>query len=133
MKLAEIKAQRLAESLDYHFHGLITAVVQDSTTKEILMVAYMNREAVKKTVTTGLAHFWSRKRERLWLKGERSGHFQEVESILIDCDEDAVLLKVKQIGYPCHKGYASCFFRAVGKEGLKRILPHIGDKNKKGE
>jgi len=133
MKLTETEAQRLAESFNYHFHGLVTAVVQDSTTNEILMVAYMNKEAAEKTLTTGLAHFWSRERKKLWLKGEHSGHFQEVESILIDCDGDAVLLKVKQIGYPCHEGYASCFSRAVGKEGLERILPFVGDENKKGE
>ncbi len=133
MKMAETEAERLAESLNYHYHGLITAIVQDSITNEILMIAFMNKEAVVKTLTTGQAHFWSRKRKKLWLKGEHSGHFQEVERILVDCDEDAVLLKVKQIGYPCHEGYASCFFREIGKEGLKRILPHIGDEKRDGE
>jgi len=128
----ETEAERIAKSLDYHFHGLIQAIVQDSSTKDVLMVAYMNQEAVKKTLLTGRTHFWSRERQRLWLKGEHSGHFQIVERILVDCDEDALLLVVKQIGYPCHKGYASCFFRTIEKGGLRVILPHVGNKAEKG-
>jgi phosphoribosyl-AMP cyclohydrolase len=133
MKLTENEAGRLAESLNYHFHGLITAIVQDSETKEVLMVAYMNQEAVKRTLLTGRSHFWSRKRERPWLKGETSGHFQEVESLLVDCDEDTLLLKVRQVGYPCHKGYSSCFFRKLEKDGLRTILPCIGNQAKEEE
>ncbi|UCD72829.1 MAG: phosphoribosyl-AMP cyclohydrolase, partial [Candidatus Bathyarchaeota archaeon] len=91
MKLTEIEAQRLAESLNYEFHGLIQAIVQDIATNEVLMVAYMNKEAVRRTLTTGIAHFWSRSRNRLWLKGETSGHFQDVKEILVDCDEDVLL------------------------------------------
>ncbi len=131
MKLTETEAQRLAESLNYQFHGLIQAIVQDSTTHEVLMVAYMNKEAVRKTITTGRAHFWSRSRNRLWLKGEQSGHFQDVKEILVDCDEDVLLLKVVQTGYPCHKGYASCFFREVNRDGMRTILPSIGDDSEK--
>ena len=127
MKLTEDEAERVADSLNYYFHGLITAVVQDSETKEVLMVAYMNQEAVKRTLLTGRAHFWSRERNKLWLKGETSGHFQEVESLLVDCDEDTLLLRVRQIGYPCHKGYASCFFRKLEKDELRTILPKIGN------
>lgn len=127
MKMTETEAKRLAESLNYQFHEVIQAIVQDSTTNEVLMVAYMNKEAVRKTLSTGRAHFWSRRRNSLWLKGEHSGHFQDVKEILVDCDEDVLLLKVVQTGYPCHKGYASCFFREVNKDGMRTILPYIGD------
>ena len=77
------------------------------------MVAYMNKEALLKTLETGKAHYWSTSRNKLWLKGESSGHTQEVQEILTDCDEDAVLLKVKQNGGACHEGYYSCFFRKI--------------------
>ncbi len=95
---------------------LIIAVVQDYKTSEVLMVAFMNREALKKTVKTGNAHYWSTSRNKLWLKGESSGHLQKVQEILTDCDEDAVILKVKQEGAACHKGYYSCFYRELSKE-----------------
>lgn len=95
---------------------LIIAVVQDYKTSEVLMVAFMNREALKKTVETGNAHYWSTSRGKLWLKGESSGHLQKVQEILTDCDEDAVILKVKQEGAACHKGYYSCFYRELSKE-----------------
>jgi phosphoribosyl-AMP cyclohydrolase len=93
--------------------GLIPAIVQDSLTGEVLMVAYMNREAWLKTLETGKATYWSRSRNSLWIKGETSGHFQVVKEILIDCDEDTVLLKVQQTGAACHTGYRSCFYRKV--------------------
>lgn len=80
------------------------------------MVAFMNQEALKKTVETGNAHYWSTSRGKLWLKGESSGHLQKVQEILTDCDEDAVILKVKQEGAACHKGYYSCFYRELSKE-----------------
>ncbi len=131
MKLTEIEAQKLADSLNYEFHGLVQAIVQDSTTNEVLMVAYMNKESVRRTLTTGRAHFWSRSRNRLWLKGETSGHFQDIKEILVDCDEDVLLLKVVQTGYPCHKGYASCFFREIKEDGMRTFLPCIGDEDKK--
>ncbi|OPY21766.1 MAG: Phosphoribosyl-AMP cyclohydrolase [Methanobacterium sp. PtaU1.Bin097] len=95
---------------------LIIAVVQDHKTSEVLMVAFMNQEALKKTVETGNAHYWSTSRGKLWLKGESSGHLQKVQEILTDCDEDAVVLKVKQEGAACHKGYYSCFYRELSKE-----------------
>lgn len=95
---------------------LIIAVVQDHKTSEVLMVAFMNQEALKKTVETGNAHYWSTSRGKLWLKGESSGHLQKVQEILTDCDEDAVILKVKQEGAACHKGYYSCFYRELSKE-----------------
>jgi len=95
---------------------LVIAIAQEQETGEVLMVAYMNREAFKKTIETGKAHYWSTSRNQLWLKGESSGHIQEVSEIRTDCDQDAVLLKVKQIGAACHEGYYSCFFRKISDE-----------------
>ena len=95
---------------------LVIAISQDYETEEVLMVAYMNREAFIKTVETGIAHYWSTSRNKLWLKGESSGHTQEVKEIFTDCDTDAVLMKVKQNGAACHEGYYSCFFREVTDE-----------------
>jgi phosphoribosyl-AMP cyclohydrolase len=107
------------KSLDLNFRHqiggekLIIAISQDYKSFEVLMVAYMNKEALIKTIETGKAHYWSTSRNKLWLKGESSGHTQEVYEILTDCDEDAVLLKVKQNGGACHEGYYSCFFRKI--------------------
>ncbi|MDD5711148.1 MAG: phosphoribosyl-AMP cyclohydrolase [Smithellaceae bacterium] len=92
--------------------GLVPAVVQDWQTKEVLMMAYMNRESWLKTLETGKATFWSRSRESLWIKGETSGNVQLVKDVFIDCDNDTVLLLVEQIGgAACHTGYRSCFYR----------------------
>jgi len=91
--------------------GLVTAVVQDATTGRVLMLAHMNREAWEETVATGRACYFSRSRGRLWRKGEESGHVQHVREAYVDCDGDAVLLKVDQSGAACHEGFESCFFR----------------------
>lgn len=92
--------------------GLLPALVQEHETGEVLMLAYMNREAWLKTVETGKAHYWSRSRQSLWLKGESSGHFQLVREARLDCDADTILLKVEQLGgAACHTGHRSCFFR----------------------
>ncbi len=96
--------------------GLIPAIAQDYATREVLMLAYMNDEALAKTRETGKAHYWSRSRKRLWLKGEISGNFQVVKEIRIDCDSDAILLLVEQKGGACHTGYRSCFYRTVDGE-----------------
>ena len=94
--------------------GLIPVVAQDAETKEVLMLAYMNQEAWEETLKTGKATYWSRSRQSLWLKGETSGHVQLVKDIFIDCDNDTILLKVKQLGdAACHTGYRSCFYRKV--------------------
>ena len=90
---------------------LIPAIAQDAETGEVLMLAYMNKEALQKTMETGKAHYWSRSRKKLWLKGESSGHVQIVKEIRIDCDEDTILMKVEQEGGACHMGYRSCFYR----------------------
>lgn len=92
---------------------LIPAIAQDWSTGEVLMLAYMNDEALAKTRETGKAHYWSRSRNKLWLKGESSGHFQIVREIRVDCDEDAILLLIEQEGGACHTGYRSCFYRTI--------------------
>ncbi|HIJ79698.1 MAG: phosphoribosyl-AMP cyclohydrolase [Desulfobulbaceae bacterium] len=94
--------------------GLLPAIVQDFASGEVLMLAYINEEAWRKTKETGKAHYWSRSRNKLWLKGESSGHVQLVKEILVDCDADTVVYRVEQLGgAACHKGYRSCFFRQV--------------------
>jgi len=98
----------------FNADGLITAVVQDSTSKEILMVAHMNAQALQKSIETGESHFWSRSRQELWHKGATSGEIQTIEDILIDCDQDAVILLVDVAGRgACHTGRRSCFYRVV--------------------
>jgi phosphoribosyl-AMP cyclohydrolase len=94
--------------------GLVPVIVQDDETHEVLMLAYMNQDAWEKTQETGKATYWSRSRNELWIKGETSGHVQLVSDILIDCDADTILLKVKQVGgAACHTGHRSCFYRKV--------------------
>lgn len=103
--------------------GLVCAIAQDADSGKVLMVAWMNEEAFRETVRTKRAVYFSRSRNKLWRKGEESGHVQEVKSIAIDCDADAVLLKVKQIGgAACHEGYESCFFRELTGEEEYRIV-----------
>lgn len=92
---------------------VITAIAQDANTNEILMLANMNKEALIKTIETGKAHYWSTSRNQLWFKGESSGHFQDVKEIYVDCDMDAIILKIEQTGAACHEGYRSCFFRKL--------------------
>ncbi|MGH8055779.1 MAG: bifunctional phosphoribosyl-AMP cyclohydrolase/phosphoribosyl-ATP diphosphatase HisIE [Candidatus Entotheonellia bacterium] len=98
-------------TLQFNDQGLIPAIVQEAGTGQVLMLAYMNREALTKTLDTGLAHFWSRSRGQLWQKGETSGHIQHVREIRYDCDADALLVLVNQEGAACHTGERSCFFR----------------------
>jgi phosphoribosyl-AMP cyclohydrolase len=97
--------------------GLVPAIVQDAETKDVLMLAYMNRESWAATVQSGKATFWSRSRQKLWLKGESSGHVQMIKNIYIDCDDDTILLQVEQLGgAACHTGYRSCFYRKLAGE-----------------
>ncbi|MGD9632457.1 MAG: phosphoribosyl-AMP cyclohydrolase [Pirellulales bacterium] len=108
--------------------GLVTAVAQDLATGEVLMVAHMNRQAWEETLASGRAVYYSRSRGRLWRKGEESGNVQHVRSIRVDCDGDAVLLLVDQVGgAACHEGYASCFFREATADGLRVIAERIFD------
>ena len=96
---------------------LIPAVIQDCTNNEVLMMAYMNKEAVEKTLETKKTCFYSRSRKKLWIKGESSGHTQNVKEVLVDCDNDTLLIKVEQKGGACHEGYRSCFFRKLDEKG----------------
>jgi phosphoribosyl-AMP cyclohydrolase len=108
--------------------GLIPAIAQDAVSGEVLMLAWMNREAFEETVRTGRAVYFSRSRNKLWRKGEESGHFQEIVGVYVDCDADTVLLKVRQIGgTACHEGYKSCFFRKVDDGGLTIVGQQIFD------
>jgi phosphoribosyl-AMP cyclohydrolase len=108
--------------------GLLPAIAQDAATGEVLMLAYMNRESYDETLQTGRAVYFSRSRNKLWRKGEESGHVQHVKGIYLDCDTDTILLKVEQVGgAACHEGYSSCFFRQVTPEGLKVIGNRVFD------
>lgn len=100
-------------------NGLVPCIVQEESTKEVLMLAYMNEESLKKTIETGLATYWSRSRNDLWIKGETSSHYQHVKQILVDCDEDTILLLVQQEGAACHTGKHSCFYRTIKGEEIK--------------
>ena len=109
-------------SLNYNKEGLICAIAQDATSKEVLMVAWMNAEAFEKTLSSGEAHYWSRSRAQLWHKGESSGNVQYVREIRIDCDQDAVLLLIRQTGDgACHTGRRSCFYRIVDSADGKTL------------
>ena len=107
--------------------GLLPAIAQDADNGEVLMLAWMNAQAYEETVRTGQAVYWSRSRERLWRKGEDSGHVQHVQAILVDCDTDTILLKVRQVGAACHEGYRSCFFREATPQGLKVVAQRLVD------
>ncbi len=107
-------------------NGLITAIAQDSQTGQVLMVAYMNQEALEITIKTGFGTYFSRSRQKLWKKGEESGHVQQVEQILVDCDQDCLILKVTVDAGQCHVGYRSCFYRALKKDTDKK-LEFIGE------
>ena len=109
--------EEILKEVKFDEKGLVPAIIQDAQQGEVLMVAYMNRLALEKTLETGYTHFWSRSRNRLWKKGEESGHVQKVEEILIDCDSDTLLVKVHQEGAACHTGHRSCFFRRLDREG----------------
>ena len=108
--------------------GLVPAIAQDADTGEVLMLAWMNREAYEETLRTRRACYFSRSRGRLWRKGEESGNVQEVREVYLDCDSDTVLLKVHQIGgAACHEGYSSCFFRRLEGDGLQVIGARVFD------
>ena len=108
--------------------GLVPVIVQDARDGTVLMLAYMNELAFRRTLETGKATYWSRSRNELWVKGESSGHTQDVEEVLVDCDDDTVLLRVRQRGdAACHLGYRSCFFRKAGAAGLEVIAERVFD------
>ena len=107
------------DKLKFDEQGLIPAIIQDEQNNEVLMLGYMNKESLEKTLETGKVHFWSRSRQKLWFKGESSGHVQEVKQIYYDCDADTLLIKVDQTGGACHTGYRSCFYQEVKDNGNK--------------
>ena len=114
-------------------NGLITAVAQDAETGQVLMVGYMNQQALDLTIQTGYATYFSRSRQKLWKKGQQSGHLQKVQQILVDCDQDCLVLKVAVDAGQCHTGYQSCFYRALDKttkEKLKFIAEKVYDPRK---
>jgi phosphoribosyl-AMP cyclohydrolase len=115
--------------LRFDANGLIPAIVQEHKTGKVLMMAWMNREALERTVATNQTHFFSRSRNKLWLKGESSGHVQHVKAIRTDCDADVLLVEVEQIGAACHEGYESCFFREHQKDRgeWKIVEPRVFD------
>src|SRR4030042_328856 len=108
-------------------NGLIPAIAQDAKTGRVLMVAYMNQEALQLTIQTGCATYYSRSRRKLWKKGQESGHFQKVEQILVDCDQDCIIIKVTVEAGQGHGGYQSCFYRAL-KRGSDKDMEHILEK-----
>ena len=112
----------LLEKVSFNKEGLLPVIVQDINGGKVLMMAWMDKEALRKTIISGKAYFWSRSRKKLWLKGESSGHYQLVREMWIDCDEDTLLIKVEQIKAGCHKGYRSCFFRKINKEGKLELI-----------
>jgi phosphoribosyl-AMP cyclohydrolase len=116
------------DEVPWNEHGLIAAVAQDATSGRVLTVAWMNREALKATVEKGEAVYWSRSRARLWRKGEQSGHVQKLRELRLDCDADAVLLKIDQAGgIACHTGRESCFFRKLENGSWVAVDPVLKD------
>jgi len=121
--------EEFLDSLKYDKDGLITCVVQDYVNGDVLMVAYMNRDSVKETLKSKRTCFWSRSRQKFWIKGETSGNVQRVKEFLVDCDKDCIVCKVEAVGAACHEGYRSCFFREIDEEGnAKIILEQLSDK-----
>jgi len=115
------------DQLKFDDRGLISTIVQDHENGEVLMFAFMNRESLKKTLESKLATYWSRSRQKLWLKGESSGHTQEVKEIYFDCDKDCLLIKIKQNVAACHTGFRSCFFSKYENGEVKTIGEKVAD------
>jgi len=107
------------EKLKFNGDGLIPAIIQDAENGRVLMMAWMNATALEKTIETGKTHFWSRSRQKYWMKGESSGHTQQVIDCAYDCDGDTLLIQVEQKGAACHEGYRSCFFTSIKDQGKK--------------
>ena len=105
------------KKLKFNDDELIPAIIQEEVTGRVLMMAWMNESSLKTTIEKGKTHFWSRSRQKYWMKGESSGHTQQVKSIAFDCDGDTLLIQVSQVGAACHEGYQSCFFRTINDAG----------------
>ncbi len=105
------------DQLKFTADGLVPAIIQEQSTGRVLMMAWMNRASLETTIATGKTHFWSRSRQKFWMKGESSGHVQLVKDIAFDCDGDTLLIQVEQTGAACHEGFKSCFFRSIEEGG----------------
>ncbi len=105
------------EKLKFNADGLIPAIIQEQSTGRVLMMAWMNQESIQRSIDLGKTVFWSRSRQKYWVKGESSGHVQLIKDISFDCDGDTLLLQVEQTGAACHEGYKSCFFRSIQEKG----------------
>jgi phosphoribosyl-AMP cyclohydrolase len=114
-------AGSILSALKYTADGLVPAIVQDADSGDVLMMAWMDRDAIAKTMESGQTHFYSRSRKSSWHKGGTSGHVQHVVSIHVDCDSDVLLIKARQVGGACHEGYRSCFFRQIEADGSLKI------------
>ena len=123
----ETAIRALADSIAFDANGLVAAIAQRHDTGEVLMLAWMNRQAVEETMRTGQATYWSRSRKAIWRKGETSGHTQTLRWLRVDCDGDALLLGVEQAGPACHTNHPNCFFREVGEDGLVEISAVVED------
>ena len=117
----------LLDQVTFDPNGLVPALAQDHETGQVLMLAWMNRDTLQRTLSNRIMTYWSRSRQEIWVKGQSSGHIQEVVEIRIDCDGDALLFKVKQHGAPCHAGYKSCFYRRYDDEGLVTDVERVFD------
>lgn len=106
------------DNLKFNGDGLIPAIIQEQSTGRVLMMAWMNKESIQRTLELGKTVFWSRSRQQYWVKGETSGHVQRVKDVAFDCDGDTLLIQVEQTGAACHEGYKSCFFRSLREHGL---------------
>jgi phosphoribosyl-ATP pyrophosphohydrolase/phosphoribosyl-AMP cyclohydrolase len=122
LQLNETEIEEFVEKVNFEKgNGLVPAVVQDASNNRVLMQAYMNEEALRLTLASGKTHFWSRTKGRIWLKGEESGHYSLVQNVVLDCDNDAILFKVQQIGPVCHTGEESCFYKPLKAEDKQEV------------
>lgn len=117
----------LMEGLKFDDNGLIPAIAQDADNGDVLMMAWMNAESLRRTLETGRATYWSRSRQSFWVKGETSGHTQEVVRLSVDCDQDCLLMQIRQVGAACHENFRSCFYRDVTDEGLTENQVRLGN------
>lgn len=117
----------LIEGLKFDDNGLIPAIAQDADNGDVLMMAWMNAESLRRTLETGRATYWSRSRQSFWVKGETSGHTQEVVRLSVDCDQDCLLMQIRQVGAACHENFRSCFYRDVTDEGLTENQVRLGN------
>jgi phosphoribosyl-AMP cyclohydrolase len=117
MPLTQTNLDSILDGIKYDAQGLVGVIVIDDKTGQPLMFAFSNRETIRRTLETGKMHYYSRSRQKIWVKGETSGHVQNVKEVRIDCDADAMLFRVEQTGGACHTGYYSCFYRKLGPDG----------------